>query len=690
MNRLFLILFAICFAIIKINAQCVVSGNCPEAQNTCAVGESDVGDGGFCNDDDGDKKCNAYCQKTYGKEFLRSECSKERPNGKRECICSLKCALGGCYGDPHCWGWDHPGWIGFQSTQPYHLFKPRTPFNTIPNFEIVQSTAMVGAGVSGVNAFDLIVPDWGQILEVSGLSQGTFTVLLNKKPQTVPCRHSNIADHREEFIDVKFTDAAKTYLLVTTSFGLQIAATRNGYDISISIPRHPDLFNNTLGLLGRWNDNPADDNIDAAGNPQPLDFMWSVAFGNSWLLNPSQIPSQEDLDLTKKLHDQHVNTFNKEHWEHLKKMCKENMHHPEIHHCQKSLGHPKHEIDDCVIDLSHIITEVGQHEYLKVMLRKYKHHCPNHQLEYKHHPRPKHILNHKPIQHPKYPNKHMYMNIEEEPKGKSRRPKDSSAECGGDEKKKDDFIKKKIPVKDPHTKIQFEIFCATARNGVVNGGRCFFLGGKKDTWAEGWKQCEQRGGTMAQIHTMGEFLTLTENVNAHTAGDDSGIWIAMYTKPGTTPSAGSFLNMNESYWSTSPTMQNSKLTGGNTWARTRTADWVGQADCLCGIMHNKVWGFGKLANNPCTAAKWKPLCSITNPDQSFTYQPDKCLAEVVVEKSKGKTAQCCAKGCGKLDWCRSFNFKDSTQTCEYFSWSIKDSPKTKSDPDCDLYSYDEY
>jgi len=254
--------------------------------------------------------------------------------------------------------------------------------------------------VSGVNAFDLVVPDWGQLLEVSGLSQGAFTVLLNKKPQTVPFRYSKVKGHREEYIDVKFADAGKVHLEVTTSFGVKIETTRGGYDSTYSIPRHPDLFNNTAGLLGRWNDNTGDDNIDANGKVQPLDFMWSVAYGDSWHVRPEGLPTQCELDLAKALHEQHLNTFNKEHWEHLKKMCESNLHHAEFHHCQKSVGHPPHLVEDCVIDLSHIIEEEHQHEYLRTMVAKYKRRCPHHEIEFKHHPRPKHIPNHKPIHHP--------------------------------------------------------------------------------------------------------------------------------------------------------------------------------------------------------------------------------------------------------------------------------------------------
>jgi len=136
--------------------------------------------------------------------------------------------------------------------------------------------------------------------------------------------------------------------------------------------------------------------------------MWSVAFGDSWHVRPEGLPTQCEMDLAKELHEKHVNTFNKEHWAHLKKMCEANLHHAEFHHCQKHLGHLPHLVDDCVIDLSHIIEEEGQHEYLRTIVRRYKHHCPHHQFDFVHHPRPKHIPNHIPIHHPTRHHHHMH------------------------------------------------------------------------------------------------------------------------------------------------------------------------------------------------------------------------------------------------------------------------------------------
>lgn len=55
--------------------------------------------------------------------------------------------------------------------------------------------------------------------------------------------------------------------------------------------------------------------------------------------------------------------------------------------------------------------------------------------------------------------------------------------------------------------------CTTVYNGVVDGGRCFFLNGTGKpyptaTWYDAWTLCGSKGGTMAQIHTSREFSAI--------------------------------------------------------------------------------------------------------------------------------------------------------------------------------------
>jgi len=254
-----------------------------------------------------------------------------------------------------------------------------------------------------VDTLNLIVPGWGQNVQVVAPVNAAFVVTVNGKPVTIPFRFSEIKGHIENFIDLKYPDP--TRLTITTSFGVTITVHSNGAysDVSINIPRHPELKGNTGGVLGRWNDNPADDNLDASGNSQALNAADSTAFGNSWLVVGEKLPTQAELDANKAQYDEHINTFNKEHWAHLTKMCQDNINTAEMKHCMKQLGRPAHLVDDCALDLSHIIEEADQHAYLSAKVEHFKQSCPHHQLVYVHHPRPKHIPNHRPVHHPFLP-----------------------------------------------------------------------------------------------------------------------------------------------------------------------------------------------------------------------------------------------------------------------------------------------
>jgi len=420
MNRLILTLVAISAILVKINAQCSVTANCPAPGTVCAVGESELAQGGFCQEANGDAACKAHCEKTYGGELVSAACSAERANKQKECVYSLKCANGGCWGDPHCWTWDGT-LFSYQTLQKYHVLKPKTPCKTIPKFEIIQSNhPWQGSSAATLDTLNFIVNDWGQDVQVVAPVNQAFVITVNGKPVTIPHRFSEIKGHRENFIDLKYSDA--TRLVITTSFGIAVTVHSNGAysDVSVNIPRHPELKGNTFGLLSSWNDNPADDNQDAEGKAQDLGGTYgnAVAYGNSFLVPGQKVPTQAELDEDKKNHEEHIRTFNKEHWEHLKKMCEANMAHGEMKHCMKQLGRPAHLVEDCAFDLSHIIEEADQHAFLKAKVDQFKKECKHHQLEYTHHKRPSHIPNHKPVGCPEHRRKH-----HEDVENRRRRPR---------------------------------------------------------------------------------------------------------------------------------------------------------------------------------------------------------------------------------------------------------------------------
>jgi hypothetical protein len=380
MIRLILALIAAGAFLVKIDAQTPI----------CSVGESGEADNGFCNEKDGDAKCATYCTKKFGAELITAACSAERPGTKkRECICTLKCVTGGCWGDPHCTTFDKVS-FDYQGLQKYYVLKPCKPLPSLPEFEIIQSNRpYLATPQATLDILNLVVKEWGQLIEVKEPAGAPWHVLtVNRKPQTIPYRFSRFVKHREDFIDINFSDPQQLHLVIVTSFGLRITITNNNgaySDLQVDIPRHPELRDNTCGILSRWNDNPADDNIDSKGQPQPLEpypqFSWN--FGNSWLVPGGKLPTQCEIDLAKLASDDHVKNFPKEEAARLRKMCKENLEQAELLSCLKDMGRPAHAIDDCFLDISHIKDEDDQKAFLKAMVTKFIHACPERKIQFK-------------------------------------------------------------------------------------------------------------------------------------------------------------------------------------------------------------------------------------------------------------------------------------------------------------------
>lgn len=99
---------------------------------------------------------------------------------------------------------------------------------------------------------------------------------VNNKRETIPYFYSKENGHKVDFIFIDHTDpTTKQNLRLETSFGLKISTTIGGAVLSMDIPRHPELRGNTGGVLGKWNDNPADDNLDPEGKPL---IHWTILF----------------------------------------------------------------------------------------------------------------------------------------------------------------------------------------------------------------------------------------------------------------------------------------------------------------------------------------------------------------------------------------------------------------------------
>jgi len=256
--------------------------------------------------------------------------------------------------------------------------------------------------MSVLDTLHFIVPEFAKMLEIVApkVAGGPWVFTVNKVPQNIPWRYSDIDGHQEDFINVNFASPDKrSNLIVETSFGVRITISSIPHagvgamsvynDISVDIPRHPELKGNTGGIFGRWNDNPADDNIDANGKAQPLDAAFSHAFGNSWLVPGSALPSQCQMDLAKRLHEDHVRDFNaasnKAEKDRLTKLCKDNLDNQDVNRCLRILDKPPIKIENCVLDLAHITDKEQQNKFVQAMLTKFLHHCPNHDQIVFHH-----------------------------------------------------------------------------------------------------------------------------------------------------------------------------------------------------------------------------------------------------------------------------------------------------------------
>jgi hypothetical protein len=253
-----------------------------------------------------------------------------------------------------------------------------------------------------LDTLEFVVPEWKMNVAVKApLMAGQALVLtVNGKTQAVPFRHSKFEGHREEFINIAFIDPVqKLTLVITTSFGLRITvtvrptgqqgATSVYSDVSVDIPRHPELKGKTGGILGRWNDDPKDDNLDSQGKPQTVDAWFSHALGNSWIIASAGGPSQAEIEKQEKQHKEHINKIPAEVKVKITQLCRANLDTAQMRHCAKGIGRVAAAIDDCVVDLMHVKGEKEQKAFLKALVAKFAQECPNHdKIKFNNKPKP--------------------------------------------------------------------------------------------------------------------------------------------------------------------------------------------------------------------------------------------------------------------------------------------------------------
>jgi len=339
---------------------------------------------GLCNGNPNanrNKQCDDYCKQQYGTEYVGSEC-QERFNKKRECVCKLKCATGGCWGDPHCYSFDGLK-FGYQGLCQHALIKPKTKYNSLPQFDVRQTNRAcdINPQLSVLDKNELRIPEWDNldlVIQTPSKQGQSFSLTANGQSRTIPYRYEKKERaFYTHYVSITYQDAAKQHLVVETSFGLRIlissiqSATFTYADIAVYIPRHPDLKGKSWGLLGRWNDDVSDDDKDSKEVKQPLDdFSW--AYGNSWCYSNNGIPSDADQKNIAAQHKKHrdatINDAKKK--SRLAALCNR-LQTPAAKACAQRLGRVPPSVDDCITDVSYGKNEQHEKEICDTILKKF-------------------------------------------------------------------------------------------------------------------------------------------------------------------------------------------------------------------------------------------------------------------------------------------------------------------------------
>jgi len=347
---------------------------------TCDVGEQERVHGGLCSTG----KCQDYCARKYGAELVGSTCVDHPGKPNRECICKLKCCNSGCWGDPHCWTCDGVK-FGYQGMKKHYVLKPIQAYRTLPYFTISQVNRVWEKGPMAIlDVSEVIVKDWSLNVELKVPDPGTSQYILkaNDKVVSIPYRFVEYDEYREHFLSVDFGDAAKTIVILTTSFGLRITYSTKGSgtgmysDISIDTPRHPELKDQSHGLLGRWNGNPDDDAVDANGVKQPLDDRFSWAFGDSWIVPGGRTKTPQCVrDEAKEKDKKKTDEVDPKVKARAEKLCKKALESPELTGCAKKIGRVVPLIKNCITDLIYMENERKREQYIDDLIATFVSKC---------------------------------------------------------------------------------------------------------------------------------------------------------------------------------------------------------------------------------------------------------------------------------------------------------------------------
>jgi hypothetical protein len=373
-----------CLFMIKANAQ-----SCPVTETEKVEGSGLCFSRGQLNA----TKCQEHCKKQFGNELTEAVCSSEEEHAdcRPNCVCKLKCHNANCWGDPHCTSFDGIK-FDYQGLKKYYLLKPCKKYQTMPNFELRQSNRPWQGGVMAImDIVELVVPEWEKILEVKApdAAGATFVLTVNGRQRDLPYQYpSPDADScSSNFIKASFKDAAKTQLVLETSFGLRVTLTAHPNanptstytDLSVDIPRHPELKQKACGLLGRPNDVQKDDFVDSNGKeqtPQPGYGPFNWAFGDSWIVPGSGAWNSKCFrDDADKQIEEHNNNIDPAQKKRAEEICKENLENPALVDCAKKLGRSLPDVEACVFDVMFMKSESERKEMVKAMLKTFATAC---------------------------------------------------------------------------------------------------------------------------------------------------------------------------------------------------------------------------------------------------------------------------------------------------------------------------
>jgi len=263
--------------------------------------------------------------------------------------------------------------------------KPIKDYPTLPNFEITQINKLWQTGPMAIlDVSEVVIKDWSLVIDIKVPDgpTGQYILTVNEKKEEIPFRFSELDDNREHFVNIVFGDDKKSQVVLTTSFGLRVVYTTKGSgtsiysDISIDTPRHPELKDNSHGILGRWNGNPDDDAVDANGQKQVLDEKFSWAFGDSWIVPGGRTKTADCIrDEAVKTEDEIRKATDPKVQIAVEKLCLEVLENPELKQCAKNLGRAVPLLKNCITDLIFMDNAEARKQYIEDLVDSFASTC---------------------------------------------------------------------------------------------------------------------------------------------------------------------------------------------------------------------------------------------------------------------------------------------------------------------------